>query len=252
MENESSVQAEISELTALRRQITIWRSSLFVVAVAIVVICILLLRGAVTSLSTPGEKQRQFASMLGTEMQQNIVPQLKDVGAEAIRRVDINKQIALLNKRAPDVANQGLKEARLLATNLSGRGQQVIKTEFQQALKAQSATLKREFPEATDAQLTQLMDNLVTESQNQVIDITGNLFTPHIDAMNSIIDDIAAIKTVEGPAASAQVPTWEMAFLLVDIIRAEYGPDPEPAKPAATTKSGKPAKTTAAGKEKGR
>ncbi|MHB9024416.1 MAG: hypothetical protein ACYC7E_09605 [Armatimonadota bacterium] len=237
MENES-IQAEIAELTSLRRQISIWRSSLVVLAVVIVLVCVLMMRSAVTGLAQQGDKQTQFATLMGTKMQEDILPKLQEVGAEAVRRVDINKQIALLNKRAPEVANASMKEARLLATNVRVKGHKVVSSEFEKALQAQAATLKREFPDATDEQLTQLMDNLVSESKNQIIGITGDLFTPHITAINNIVDDIAVIKAAEGPAASADIPTWEMAFLLVDIVRADF----EPEKPAVVTK--------AAGKEK--
>lgn len=221
MEN-ADVQSVIDELKAVRRQTSVWRSILVIVAVMVVLVCVLSLRNAVAGLAYEGPKQKEFLSTLGTQMQEQVLPQVQEVGTEAAQSINLNQQLTKLNERTPDVANAGLKEARLLASNLPAIGKEVLTKQFDTALQGRADKLKEAFPDATEEQLKQLMDLLLAETKTQVTDVTEKLFTPHITSMNNIVNYIDKIKAIEGPAAKQDIPTMEMTLLIFDIMREEY------------------------------
>lgn len=220
MEN-VDVRAEIDELCVIRRQIRIWRTSLFILALGIVLVCTFLIQDTVANLAREGAKRDVFAQQLGAVMQNDIMPKIQEVGAEAIHSVDFNREISQLNKRAPEVANVSMKELRLLAQDIPTQGKTILTEEFNTALQRQATTLQDEFPEASEADITEFLTAFTQETQTQLASVTDSLFTPHITTMNNIVADLMTIKTIEGPSAKAEVPTWEMAFLIADIARAD-------------------------------
>jgi len=246
MEN-VDVRSQVDELAAIRRQARIWRTSLTVLAIVYVLVCVLMLRGAVTSLAQEGPTQKQFVAQLGSTMQETIIPQVQDVATEAVHSVNINEEIKKLNTRAPAVAEAGMKELRALSVNIPKSGRTILQTEFKKALENQQNKLKQEFPGVTDEQLKTLMDALTRETQNQVVNITGELFTPYIDSTNNIIANVDKIKASEGAAAKTDVPTWEMAFMIIDIARADFEIETPPTLAPIKSQAKK-----STGKEKGR
>ncbi len=239
MENES-VRSVIEELNAVRRQAQVWRSLLVIVLLVFVVSCVSLLWNAASSLAQEGPKRDRFVQKIGMSMQNDILPKLKDVGAEVARRVDFNKQIATLNQSIPKVAGDALGEVRLFAEGVPEKGMKVVSDEFSTALESQGDKLNEEFPEATDEQLKNLMSNMTNEAQYQLGAIMDQIASEHITTMNDILADMKAIQALEGEKASTDVPTIEMVFLISDILRADY--DEAKAEIDAATESEKAGK----------
>ena len=52
---------------------------------------------------------------------------------------------------------------------------------------------------------------------------THHLFEPHLVSLSNIMDDITAIKKAEGTAAKEDLASWDMALLVFDLIRDEFG-----------------------------
>ncbi|HOF87978.1 MAG TPA: hypothetical protein PLZ36_07730 [Armatimonadota bacterium] len=225
MEN-PDIQAQINEISSIRGQISVWRSALVLIMVLVLVICVGQMWGAVTRLTQAGPTQQQFVDKLTLSTQQDILPQIQDVGTQAWKSIDFNTQVDKLNARAPEVAAAALKEAQTLSTNIPRKGKEIISAQFEKALKQQAAKLTEEFPDVDEEELRAFLGDLAEEAQTQVTDLTDTLFTPHIETMNAIVADIEAIKTLEGPAAKADIPTWEMAFLIIDIARADFAEEP--------------------------
>lgn len=245
MEN-TGVQSDIVELAAVRRQTKIWQWGLFGILALTVAICLLVLNSAVRSLTSTGQKQDQFVKALGKSMQTVVLPSLQEVGAEAVKSIDFNKEMAQLNKRTPEVSNAAFKEARTLADNIPMKGNKLLNAQFATAMQEQEAALRKEFPDISEEQLKALMSNLANETTTQLRAVTDAVFSQHINAMNNMISDIAKIKTIEGPAAKQDMPTWDMSFMLIDIARADMAqvkaettpataPVVAPKAPAATT-----------------
>ncbi len=249
MEN-VDVRSQIDELASLRRQARIWRTSLTVLALVYVLVCVLMLYSAVTSLANEGPTQKEFVSQLGSTMQEKILPQVRDVAVEAIHSVNINAEIKKLNARAPEVADAGMKELRSLSTDIPKDGQKIIQQRFKDALDKQQDKLKQDFPGVTAEQLQTLTGALAKETQNQVVSLTDELFSPYIDSTNKIIANVDKIKAEEGAAAKSDVPTWEMAFMIIDIARSDLDIDSQPAAAQAPTPAVKHHGKKSSGKEK--
>jgi hypothetical protein len=220
MENTGS-RSQIEEIRALRRQIRIWTPSLVVVLAVVVLVCVLVIWNAVSSLARQGDRQDQFVEKLGGRMQNDILPLVQDVGEEALSSIDFNEEIRQLNARAPEVASAGLEQLRLLGTNNLDRGKEVLTEEFDRALKDREAILREEFPDASEEQIAGFLADLTRETQVQLAEYLDMLFSPHLATMNSMIDDLELIQASEGPVGTSEIPTWEMAFLIVDIARAD-------------------------------
>jgi hypothetical protein len=214
-------RSDIDELCAVRRLLTVWRTGLFALIALLVLVCTFLMQNTIANLARKGQPRDEFVQQVGLVMQRSILPQIQDVGAEAVRSVDFNREISQLNKRAPEVANASMKELRLLARNIPTSGKKVLAQEFDNALQKQAVALKTQFPEASEAEITDFLAEFTSETQTQLTGITDTLFTPHITAMNNIVADLQIIQALEGPAAKGEVPTWEMAFLIADIARAD-------------------------------
>jgi hypothetical protein len=218
----TGIKSEIEELRALRRQLQIWRPSLVVVLAVVILVSILMLWHGINGLVRQGERQNQFVQQLGERMQKDVLPLAQDVGKEAISGIDFNKEIDKLNARAPEVANAGFKEMRLLGTDNLAIGKKVLNEQFDAALNGRAAMLKQEFPEASEDQIASFLTDFTAETKTQITEYVNTLFTPHITAMNDMMNDLKSIEVAEGPANTADMPTWEMAFLIADIARADF------------------------------
>lgn len=233
----TEIQSVIDEIRTVRRQTAAWRTSLTVVLLAVVVICTFLMWNTVSSLAA-GKNRDEFVQQLTAELQKSIVPSLQDVGKQALQRIDLNKQVSDLNKRAPDVANAAMAELRTLSTNIPEHGKKVLTDKFTSTIQSHSSALQTQFSEVSQDQIEAFMSALTEETQEQLAIATNEMFAEHLDVMNDIVADIDKIEAVEGPAATADIPTWQMALMIVDIARADFTLE-APAKATATAGKGK-------------
>jgi hypothetical protein len=251
MEN-PGMQSEIAELKSVRSQLKAWQWGLFLVLALTLVICVMTLKATVDGLAGTDEARQKLASMLGEQVQKDVVPKIQDVGTEIVKTVDFPGQMKKLNEAAPQVGEVAMKEASVLAEALPEEGQKLLNEKFTAALERQKDTLQAEFPDITEEQLESLMSNLTEEAADQIGDVTANLFSKHIDAMNDIIADTEKIRQTEGKAGkSDDLPTWDVAYLIMDIMHADMKaidkemkaattpPAPKPKAKAAAPKAGK-------------
>jgi hypothetical protein len=216
MEN-PDIQSQIAEIESLRRQAKIWRTSLVLILVALIAISVVMPINAAKGLMNPGPKHDQFIQQLGTTVQTDIMPRLQEVGNGA------SKQLTeVIKKRTPDMANASIKELRLLSQDIPLKGKEILSTQFNTALEGRAAKLKATFPDTDEEQIKQLLVNLGDQTQKQLASITDELFTPHIETMNDIVVDIDAIRSKEKATIGDDMPTWEMAFLIIDIAQADF------------------------------
>lgn len=219
MPNEES--AEIKELESLRKEIRVWRGSLTAIFGLVTVISLLVLWSALNGLAKSGDDQQRFIDAASANIQRDIVPDVEQLGVTTIHEIDFAGEFKKLNDRAPELANASAEQLQLLAKELPERGEKVLNSELDGFFTSRKDKLKAEFPEATDAQVTELLTNLTSETHTQVTEVADSLFTPHIEALNDIVTDLNKIETAEAPNIKGEVPTWQMAFLVADIARAD-------------------------------
>ena len=218
MEN-PGIQSDIAELKSARSQLKVWQGGLVIVLAVFLIICVLVLKSTVDRLIGGDAQRKELASALGVEVQKTVVPKIQEVGTEVVKTVDFQGQMKKLNDAAPKVGEVAMKEAGQLATDLPVDGQKILDDKFKAALERQSDALKKEFPGITDEQLKDLMSNLTVEATDQIFSVTNPLFSKHVDAMNDIMADTEKIRSSEGEGANSEnLPTWDVAFLIMDIM----------------------------------
>jgi hypothetical protein len=173
------------------------------------------------NLSQDGPPKQQFISDLTSEMQQNVLPDAMDLGKQALSQINFQEEFSKVNARTPEVANAGLTQVKTLAKDLPDQSEKTIDDEFDSVMTGREAKLKADFPQATDAQLADLMTGITKESHDQVSILTDNLFTPHIQTLNFIVADLNTIESKDQPA-KADIPTWQMVFLVSDLARSDF------------------------------
>lgn len=215
-------QSAIKELESLRTQTNMWRWGLTLVFAVVTVASVLVMWTAANGLTQDGPQKQKFIGYLSADLQNTVLPSAEQIGAGALHQINFGDEISKLNKRTPDVANATVEQFKSLATELPKRSEQTLDDQFDTVLQDREAKLKAAFPGATDEQIASLMSNITSEAHSQVADLTDELFSPHVAAMNSIVTDLGTIEAKEGDSIKGETPTWQMAFMVADIARADF------------------------------
>jgi hypothetical protein len=228
----SNMQQMIQELASTRRQNRIWQLSITLLLLILVVGCLLTLRNAAYNLANEGAARDAFVKDLGTRLQRSTLPDIEQMGTQALHEIDFQAEVQKLNRRAPELAQASMQQITLLGKDLPERGKKVFDNTFSAALKQREGKIKAMFPDATPDKVTEVMATLTNEAQTQVGDISGSLFSAHKEALDGIVTDVNRIQLAEAPSTSGEVPTWEMALMIFDIARADLkGLEPTETKP---------------------
>jgi len=214
-------QEQIRELESLRSQKRVWQVCITLALVVTLAICLARLKNAIYGIAYDGPTKAEFANDLSARLQQSVVPNIQQMGLEAIHEINFQQEAQKLNRRTPELAQASLQQVKLLGNNLAERGKKVLDSTFNAALKQRESKIRAMFPNATDAQVTELMTNLTSEAQEQIADINDSLFTPHKKALDGIVEDITLIQNADANAVKGEHPTWEMGLLVFDIARAD-------------------------------
>ena len=214
------LQRDIAQIRQLRAQTSRLRFGLTATFIVITIISSLVLWCSFSNLSQDGPPKQQFVEALTDNMQQNVIPDAIGIGKDAVGQINIQEEFSKLNTRAPDVANAATEQVKLLAKNLPDQTQQTLDSTFDSVMKDREAKLKAEFPQATDEQLASLMTGITGVAHDQVSILTDSLFTPDIDTLNGIVGDLNKIQSEESPS-QAEMPTWQMVFLISDLARSD-------------------------------
>ena len=215
------IQRDIETIRLLRAQTSRWRTGLISAFIAIAVISSIVLWSSASNLSQDGPAKQQFVNDLTADIQGNIIPDAMGIGKDALTQINIQEEFTKLNSRAPDVANAATEQIKKLASDLPDQSVQTLDNEFDKALKDRQAKLKAEFPKATDEQLSTLMIGITSQAHTQVSLLADSLFTPHIETLNNIVGDLTKIEAEES-LDKAEMPTWQMVFLVSDIARSDF------------------------------
>ncbi len=232
-----STQQRIRQLEHVRFQKRLWQYGIFLALLVLVVVCLVRLRNAFTALTTQGAEQTRFVTDLNNRLQQNVLPSVEELGTQTLHEINFGAEVQKLNRRTPELVQASLQQLKQLNTNLSHRGQQVLNTTLQNALKERESKIRAMYPDLTDAQVANLMTNLTAEATEQMGNVNHALFTPHQQALNKIVENMTLIQHSEPVDAKNEPATWEMGLMIFDIARADLK-DIEPSaseKPASKT-----------------
>jgi hypothetical protein len=187
----------------------------------IVIVCILTLRGAVLGLTQDGPTRQQFVTDLSGRIQKDVVPQIEEMGAQALHEVNYQAAVSALNRRTPELAQASIKQVKQLSDDLPKHGQQILNETFVAELKGRDGKIRAMFPNASEQQVNDLVNALATQAGAQAADVSDALFMPHKKALDGIVEDLTVIQDSEAPRIKNAQPTWEMALNIFDVARAD-------------------------------
>ena len=216
---------QIRELETLRAQLRLWRIAVPLVTVAIVVTGVYSLYSSAVNLVSEGPTRDQFMAAFTDGLKKDVQPTVEKVAQQtfAETRRSVEKEITRLNDQTPEMAVALKKEVEKLVNNIPVRGEKILQASFGTMFKKREADIRKQYPDVTEARVAGLVARLIDLSEKQIDHATHHLFEPHLVSLSNIMDDITAIKKAEGTAAKEDLASWDMALLVFDLIRDEFG-----------------------------
>lgn len=236
------VKRQVQELERLRAEIRWWRLGSMLAILLITVVCVATIASAVNGLVREGPRQQVFVDKVSEGFQQNVMPQVQTIASQTLTEIrpQVEAEFGKLNERAPEIAQASIKEFEILQRNLPERGEKVMTDTFGAMLKEKEPKIREMFPEATEENVAALVTNLTEVGQERVVLVNDKLFSGHMNAMNRIVEDLTFIQHAEAGNTKGMEPSWEMAILLLDLVREDLK-ELEPKTQPATMPGGKAA-----------
>ena len=233
-----SIDQQIQELERLRRQT---RSLNFYITLALAVIVLVGVGAIINSfygLTVAGPKQDAFLKHLGSRLQTEILPMVRNLADPAIKRLKpaVETELKRLDTRAPEVADAAIRELNTLGTNLPVRAGIILDQTVGKELQKRDARLRKMFPGVTDQQVVTLLDSIHLETQDQLLKTGEKLFNPHLNSIQHILADLEKIEKTEAVNTKQEINPWQVAFLFMDVFTQEF-------KDLAVTETVKPQET---------
>ena len=229
------VQKQIQELSELRASAKRWQIGTTLLIVVILCLGVGSMLKSVYDLTQSGPVQDQFMTELKSGLNKQVVPEIKTITERTLNDVkrDVEKELAKVNKRAPEVMQAFNKEVQTLQAHLPQRGEKILEATLGKELKSREAKIKTMFPNVKEEQVATLVNNLVNESHASMENLSATLFGPHIKALAGITANLDTIKRTEKLSPDEDIATWETALGVLDILRDDL--KVEDAKAAAKT-----------------
>ncbi len=248
--NPAEVSAQVQELESLRSQLRLWRTAIPLVTVSVVAYGVFTIYDSAASLVVEGPPREEFVAAFTDGLNKEVRPIVEKVAQQTFTqtRDAVNKELARLNDRTPEMAGALKKEVELLVNNIPRRGEKVLQASFGVMLKKREADIRKLYPEATEQRVATLLLGLTDLTQQRLDHVTHQLFSPHLEALSGIMEDIAHIQRTEVVGAREDLASADMALLVFDLIREEFAvlhvEESDPAPPGKLPKKTKAVKTS--------
>jgi len=231
------VSAQVRELEALRAQLRLWRVAVPLITVGVVVFGVVTLYRAAQGLVAEGPPREAFVAAFTDGLNREVRPAVERVAQQTFSetRAAVNRELARLNDRTPELAAALKREVEALIHNIPRRGEKVLRGSFGTMLKKREADIRKQYPDVTEARVATLVLELTGLAEQRLDHVTHQLFEPHLVSLTGIMEDVAHIQRTE-PAAGGDLASWDMALLVFDLIRDEFEElhvrDTDPVPPA--------------------
>lgn len=218
----STTEARISELESIRRQTNFWRWGSGAAMLGTMVTCVSLLYSDAHALATPGPTQQAFVNKLQANLNENVVPRLKQTASTALSEMQpvVQKEFSALNTRVPDITQASLKEIDALQKSLPERASKTLNETFDKALRGKEAEIKTMFPNVTEEQVGALFNNLSSVAQERTQAVASDLIAPHVASIGHIRANLEKIAHSEKGNADTG-SDWEMGLAVFDVVRTD-------------------------------
>jgi len=240
----------IQELEKLRRQTSRFRLLTIITLLAIVFAGVSAIIESFYSLTLAGPRQEVFVSNLNTNMQQELLPIIQKIAGRSVERLKpaVEKELKEINGRAPEVADVALNELDQMGNELTVQAGKVLDQTVSGTLQRREGKLRKMYPGVYDKQIDTLLNNMALEAGDQLAQSGQNIFNPHLNSIQSILDNLEKIQKSEPIGASKDIDSWQVAFMFMDVFVHEFK-DLAPPEPAQS-KAAEPKKTKTKEKKK--
>jgi hypothetical protein len=238
----------IQELEKTRVQTRRFRLLTIIAVLVIVISGVSAIIESVYSLTLAGPRQEAFISNLSVDLKDNLLPTVQKIAGRSVEALKpaVEMQLKEINGRAPEVADVALRELDEMGSELTVQAGKVLDQTVTGTLKKREGKLRQMYPDVYDKQIDTLLNNLALEAQDQLAQSGENIFSPHLNSIQSILTNLDKIQRTEPVAASQNLDSWQVAFMFMDVFVHEFkdlGP-PEPANAQATGSKGVQPKKT--------
>lgn len=241
------VSTQVRELEALRAQLRLWRTAIPLIAVGVIAYGVFTIYRSAESLVAEGPPREEFVAAFTDGLNTEVRPTVEKIAQQTFSetREAVNKELARLNDRTPEMAGALKKEVESLIHNLPRRGEKVLQASFGTMLKKREADIRKQYPDVTEQKVATLVLRLTDLTQERLDHVTHHLFSPHLESLSGIMEDVAHIQRSESVSAREDFASWDMALLVFDLIRDEFSElhvtESEPTIPAKLQNKVKPA-----------
>lgn len=223
MKSEANIQERIAELDALKAQAARWKIGSTLVTIAVVVGCVLSILGNVRSLANEGPRQSEMTERLRDGLNQQVIPEIRIQAQRSLLRMKpmLAEEFEHLDGRSEEIAQRFFRELRVLEENVSLETGKILDETFGSALASREETVRRLYPEASRERMTKLAHNFYDEFEKVVMNVTDELFTPHMAALGGVVEHVEKISAEENIPPNAEFDL-DVALLVLDIVRHEF------------------------------
>lgn len=218
------VSAQIKELESLRAQLRLWRTVIPLATVAIVCFGVFSIYRAGEDLVADGPPREEFVAAFTDGFKRDVQPTVERIAQQTFSETKraVEKELARLNDRTPEMAGALKKEVETLIHNLPRRGEKALQASFGAMLKKREADIRKMYPDVTEQKVASLVLGLTDVTQQRLEHVTQQLFSPHLASLSLIMDDVAHIQQTEPVIAREDLASWDMALIVFDLIRDEF------------------------------
>jgi hypothetical protein len=241
------VSSQVRELELLRSQLRLWRTAIPLITVGVIAYGVFTIYRSAESLVVEGPPREEFVEAFIDELNTEVRPTVEKIAQQTFSetREAVNKELARLNDRTPELAGALKKEVESLIHNLPRRGEKVLQASFGAMLKKREAEIRKQYPDVTEQKVATLVLQLTDLTQERLDHVTHHLFSPHLESLSGIMEDVAHIQRSESVSGREDLASWDMALLVFDLIRDEFAElhvtESEPTIPAKLHNKVKPA-----------
>jgi hypothetical protein len=218
------VSNQIRELESVRSQLRLWRTAIPLVAVSVISYGVFTVYDSAASLVNEGPPREEFVAALTDGLNTEVRPVVEKVAQQTFSetRDAVNKELARLNDRTPEMAGALKKEIETLMHNIPRRGELVLQASFGTMLKKLEPDIRKQYPDVPEQKVATLMLGLTELTHERLDHVTHHLFSPHLESLSGIMADVAHIQRTETINPKDDLASWDMALLVFDLIRDEF------------------------------
>lgn len=218
------VANQVRELESARAQLRLWRTVIPLVVVSVIAYGVYTIYSSAADLVVEGPPREEFVAALTDGMNKEVRPVVEKVAQQTFSdtREAVNKELARLNDRTPELAGALKKEIESLMHNIPRRGEKVLQASFGVMLKKREADIRKQYPDVNEQKVATLMLQLTELTHQRLDHVTHHLFSPHLESLSNIMDDVTHIQRTETIGPKEDLASWDMALIVFDLIRDEF------------------------------